>query len=166
MPPGVLAARRLSTGFRVAVGMTATPANRDVARTALEQVCARGDMVLAPSCYAEDFADHFANAEYHGLEGVRRSTALYRALFDDLAFEIVDQVAEDDRVASRWVLTGSNRGRDVRLWGITLSHLRDGRIVEDWSGFDSLELLRQLGLLRTLLAAPRLLGAMRDARRS
>lgn len=54
----------------------------------------------------------------------------------------------------------------MRLWGITLSHLRDGRIVEDWSGFDSLELLRQLGVLRSLLAAPRLLGAMRDARRS
>jgi predicted ester cyclase len=141
--------------------MTAMPANRDISRTAVEQVCARGDMELAPSCYAEDLADHFASAEYHGLEGVRRSTALYRALFDDLAFEVVDQVAEDDRVASRWVLTGSNRGREVRLWGITLSHLRDGRIVEDWSGFDSLELLRQLGLLRTLLAAPRLLGALR-----
>jgi hypothetical protein len=56
---------------------------------ALEQVCARGDMVLAPSCYAEDFADHFANAEYHGLEGVPRSTALYRALFDGVAFELV-----------------------------------------------------------------------------
>jgi len=122
--------------------MTATPTNRDIARTALEQVCARGDMLLAPSCYAEDFADHFANAEYHGLEGVQRSTALYRALFDDLAFEVVDQVAEHDRVASRWVLTGSNRGRDVRLWGITLSHLRDGRIIEDRTGFDSLEPLR------------------------
>jgi predicted ester cyclase len=97
---------------------------------------------------------------------VRRSTAHYRALFLHLAFEVVDRVAEDDRVASRWVLTGSNRGRTVRLWGITLSHLRDGLIVEDWSGFDSLELLRQLGLLRTLLAAQRLLGAMRDARPS
>ena len=146
--------------------MSARPANRDVARTALEQVCARGDMALAPSCYAEDFADHFASAEYHGLDGVRRSTALYRALFDDLAFEVVDQVAEDDRVASRWVLTGSNRGRNVRLWGITLSRLHDGRIVEDYSAFDSLELLKQLGLRRTLMAAPQLLGALRDARRA
>jgi hypothetical protein len=42
--------------------------------------------------------------------------------------------------------------------------LRDARIVEDWSGFDSLELLRPLGLRRTLLAAPRLLRAMRAAR--
>ena len=36
-----------------------------------------------------------------------------------------------------------------------------GRIVEDWSALDSLELLRQLGLVRTLLAAPRLLRATR-----
>ena len=138
-----------------------TAPNAEVARTALEQVCARGDMELAPSCYAEDFADHFANAEYHGLDGVRQSTALYRALFDDLRFEVVDQVAQDDRVASRWVLTGTNRGRQVRAWGITLSHLRDGRIVEDWSGFDSLDLVRQLGVVRTLLALPRLLRARR-----
>jgi predicted ester cyclase len=139
--------------------------NRDVARTALEQVCARGDMVLAPHCYARDFADYFASSEYHGLEGVRASTQLYRDLLDGLRFEVVDQVADGDRVASRWILTGSNRGRPVRLWGITLSRLRDGRIVEDWTGFDSMELMRQLGLVRTVLAAPRLLRARREARR-
>ena len=122
--------------------MTDPAANREVARMALEQVCARGDMTLARRCYAEDFTDHVGRLEYRGLEGVRRSTGLYRALFDDLAFEVVDQVAEGDRVASRFVLTGSNRGREVRLWGITISRLRDGRIVEDWSAFDSLELLK------------------------
>jgi hypothetical protein len=51
------------------------------------------------------------------------------------------------------------------LWGITISRLRDGRIVEDYSAFDSLELLRQLGLWRTVLAAPALLRASREARR-
>jgi predicted ester cyclase len=144
--------------------MTDTAANRDVARMALEQVCARGDMTLAPHCYAEDFVDHVGRLEYRGLDGVRRSTALYRALFDDLAFDVVDQVAEGDRVASRFVLTGSHRGRRVRLWGLTISRLRDGRIIEDWSAFDSLELLRQLGLLRTLRLAPRLLRSARKPR--
>ena len=139
--------------------MSEHDANREVARTALEHVCARGDMALATRCYAEDFADHVGRLEYRGLEGVRRSTALYPALFDDLSFDVVDQVAEGDRVASRFVLTGTNSGRRVRLWGITISRLRDGRIVEDWSAFDSLELLRQLGLRRTLLAAPDLLRA-------
>jgi ketosteroid isomerase-like protein len=139
--------------------------NRAVARTALEQVCSRGDMSLAPTCYAADFADYVGGLEYHGLDGVEKSTAVYRALFDDLAFDVVDQVAEGDRVATRFVLTGSNRGRRVRLWGITISRLRDGRIVEDYSAFDSLELLRQLGLWRTVLAAPALLRASREARR-
>jgi predicted ester cyclase len=137
--------------------------NRDVARTALEQVCSRGDMALAPQCYATDFVDHVGRLEYRGLDGVRRSTALYRELFDDLAIAVEDQVTEGDRVASRWVMTGMNRGRRVRLTGITISRLRDGRIVEDWSAFDSGELLRGLGLLRTLIAAPRLLAALRHA---
>jgi predicted ester cyclase len=146
--------------------MTDAAENRDVVRAALEQVCARGDMALAPSCYAEDFVDHVGRLEYRGLESVRRSTALYRALLDDLAFEAVDQVAEGDRVATRFLVTGSNRGRRVRLEAITLSRLRDGRIVEDWSGFDSFELLRQLGLRRSLAAAPRMLRAFRDGRAS
>ena len=106
--------------------MSELDTNRDVARTALEQVCSRGDMTLAPHCYAEGFADYVGSLEYHGLDGVERSTALYRALFDDLAFEVVDEVAEGDRVASRFVLTPSNRGRQVRLWGITISRLHDG----------------------------------------
>jgi hypothetical protein len=87
--------------------------NREVARTALEQVCSRGDMTLAPTCYAEDFADYVGSFEYHGLEGVERSTALYRALFDDLAFAVVDQVAESDRVASRFVLQSGPPGAAV-----------------------------------------------------
>jgi predicted ester cyclase len=145
--------------------MAEVDANREVARTALEQVCSRGDMSLARRCYAEDFTDHVGSLEYHGLDGVERSTAMYRALFDDLAFDVVDQVAEGDRVASHFVLTGSNRGRRVKLWGITISRLDDGRIVEDYSAFDSLELLKQLGLWRTLLAGPRLLRALHHGRR-
>lgn len=82
--------------------------NRDVARTTLEQVCARGDMALAPSCYAENFDGHVNGVDYRGREGVRLSTAVYRALFDALSFEVVDQVAESDGVASRFVVTGVN----------------------------------------------------------
>jgi hypothetical protein len=144
--------------------MSTATDNRSIARTALEQVCARGDMALAAECYADGFADHVGGLVYHGLDGVRRSTSFYRAIFDDLAFEVVDQVAEEDRVASRWVLSGSNRGRRVSVGGITISRLRDGLIIEDWSSFDTFDLLRALGLTRTLRSAPRMLRALREAR--
>ena len=141
--------------------MSVMRSDREVARTALERVCSRADFGLAPDCYAEDFVDHVNGLEFRGLEGVRRSTALYQALFDELRIEVVDQVAEGDRVASRWVLRGSNRGREVELTGITISRLRDGRIVEDWTATDGVDLLRRLGVVRSLLASPRLLRAPR-----
>jgi predicted ester cyclase len=132
-----------------------------IARKALEQVCARGDLELAQACYAADFVDHVNALDLYGHDGIRRSTDLYRDLFDDLRIRVVDQITEGDRVVSRWVMTGSNRGRAAEMSGITISRMEAGRIAEDWSALDSLELLRQLGLLRTLLAAPRLLRATR-----
>jgi len=47
-----------------AVGMTAMDGNRDIARTALERVCARGDMALARDCYAENFTDHVGGQSF------------------------------------------------------------------------------------------------------
>ena len=138
-----------------------TGADATVARKALEQVCARGDIDLAQECYARDFLDHVNALDLHGHDGIRKSTDLYRSLFDDLQIRVVDQVSERDRVVSRWVMTGTNRGRPAELTGITISRMDGGRIVEDWTALDSLELLRQLGLMRTLLAAPRLLRATR-----
>ena len=97
------------------------------------------------------YVDHFNTMEFHGHEGIAKSVSLYRRLFSDLTFVVNEQVTEDDRVASRWTLRGTNRGRMVQLSGITISRLEDDRIVEDWGSTDSLELLRQLGIWRSLL---------------
>ena len=120
------------------------------ARTALEQVCARGDLARARELYADDFIDHVNALEFRGQEGIARSVALYRAIFPDLRIDVVDQLVEDDRVASRWVLRGTHRGRPVTLPGITISRFADARIAEDWTTSDNLALLRQLGLRRGL----------------
>ncbi len=134
------------------------------ARTALEQVCARGDLERAPELYAPDFADHVNALEFHGHEGIARSVALYRALFADLRIDVVDQITEGDRVASRWTLHGTHRSRRVTLPGITISRFEDGRIAEDWTASDNLTLLRQLGARRGLaLAARYLAGLLRRA---
>jgi predicted ester cyclase len=123
------------------------------ARQALEDVCARGDFDVAMSLYREDFVDHVNDREFRGQDGIRESVGLYRRVLSDLHIRVEDQVAEGDRVASRWRAEGFNRGRRVSLNGITISRIRDGRIAEDWSVSDTLGLLRQLGLRRSLLLA-------------
>ena len=89
--------------------------------------------------------------DFHGQEGIRRSVGLYHRVLSDLRIRVEDQVAEDDRVVSRWRAEGSNRGRRVSLTGITISRIEDGCIVEEWTVSDTLGLLRQLGPLRALL---------------
>ncbi len=126
-------------------------ADREGARRALEEVCARGDYEAAERLYASDFVDHVNDLEFHGHQGIRQSVGLYRRVLGGLRIRVEDQLAEDDRVASRWVAEGSNRGRLIRIQGITISRFADGRIVEDWSTSDNLSLLRQIGARRVLL---------------
>lgn len=125
------------------------PNNAEQARDAIENVCA-GNVDRVEDFYDPRFHDHVNAMEFHGHEGIAKSVSLYRRLFSDLSFVVDEQVVEGDRVASRWTLRGTNRGRAVRLSGITISRLEDGRIVEDWGSTDSVELLRQLGFWRSL----------------
>jgi predicted ester cyclase len=124
-----------------------------VARRALEEVCSNTDPSVAVGVYHRDFLDHVNARDYHGHAGIRQSLALYQLLFadGDLRIRVVDQIADGDRVVSRWLAAGHNRGRPLRLWGITISHFAGEEIVEDWSASDNLDVLRQLGLRRVLL---------------
>ena len=121
------------------------------ARHALEQVCSGRDLAGIPDVYHRDFVDHVNALEYRGHEGARRSVALYLELFPDLRFVVDDQVSEGDRVASRWTLHGTHRGRSVTLRGIVISRFDDGKIIEDWAASDTMEIPRQLGVWRTVL---------------
>ena len=121
-----------------------------IARDALEQVCSGKRLADVGEYYSPRFVDHVNASEYHGLDGARESVRLYQELFDDLRFEVLQQVTEGDAVASRWELHGTHRGRAVRLTGIVISRIEEGRIVEDFAATDTLQLIRQLGLWRTL----------------
>ena len=131
----------------------ATSDPTDLARHALEQVCSGRDASAAVGVYSPDFHDHVNAGEYHGHDGIRRSLGLYQLVFSDgdLRIRVEDQVSEGERVTSRWVAEGHNRGRAIRIWGIVISRIEDGEIVEDWAASDNLDLIRQLGPWRILL---------------
>jgi predicted ester cyclase len=122
----------------------------ETARSALEEVCSGRDLAGIARVYHPAFVDHVNRLTYTGHDGARSSVALYLALFPDLSFEVDDQVSEGDKVASRWTLRGTHRGRSVELHGIVISRFQDGRIIEDRAASDTVELARQLGLWRTL----------------
>jgi predicted ester cyclase len=128
------------------------PTNAEQAKEAIEVVCP-GGLDRMEEFYRPDFHDHVNAMEFHGYDGARESVALYRRLFADLRFVVNKTVSEGDYVATHWTLTGTNRGRSVTLTGNTLSRFEDGLIAEDWGSTDTIELVRQLGIWRTLFMA-------------
>jgi predicted ester cyclase len=122
-----------------------------VAKNALENVCSGSGAMRAADCYSPAFVDHINGMEFHGLAGVERSVALYRAVLSDLRIAVQEQLVDEDRVASLYVISGACRGRRVKFEGITISRVENGLVVEDWSVTDTFGMLRQLGLWRALL---------------
>ena len=127
------------------------------ARNAIEIVCT-GDLSRMPDFYNPDFIDHVNDTTFHGYKGGEESVAFYRAIFKQLQMRAEEQITEGNRVATRWVLTGTYHGRPVTLRGTTISRFADdGRIIEDHGHTDTISLLRQIGVLRTLALATEIL---------
>jgi predicted ester cyclase len=80
----------------------------------------------------------------------------YRRAFPDARSTVEEQVAEGDKVVTRWRARGTHRGelgpfpatgRAFEMEGVTIERIAGGRIVEVWVARDELGLLRQLGLV-------------------
>ena len=72
----------------------------------------------------------------------------------DLAID--DQIAEGDRVVSRWTGTGTHQGEfmgvpatgnKVTVTGIGIDRIEGGKIVEHWEQFDAMGMMQQLGAI-------------------
>lgn len=133
------------------------------AKCALERVCSGAGLDLPSRYYSPKFVDHVNNLKFYGLEGIRQSLELYTNVLYDIKIDVVDQLVEGNRVTSRFVIKGTNRGREVRFNGITISRFENGLIIEDWSVTDTFSMLRQLGLWRSILVTLRQWRILRTA---
>jgi len=104
----------------------------------------RLDDIVAPDVVHHDPHDPHA---LEGLAGMKRTIARSRELTPDLTLKVEDQIAEADRVATRWTATMTRDGRRLTLTGITIDRFEQGKIVEAWRSMDRLGLLQQTGAL-------------------
>ena len=79
-----------------------------------------------------------------GLAGMKKTIERNRARYPDLRIAVEDQLAENDKVATRWTSTMTHNGKRVTLAGITIDRFENGLIVEAWRSRDMLSFLRQI----------------------
>ena len=133
--------------------------NKALVRREFEEMFSQvGDLDTAGECYAPDYVLHEpTSGEVRGLEAARQFAATYREAFPDLQTAIDDQVAEGDEVVSRFSGRGTHlgdtedfgpaTGNRIEITGITIDRFADGKIVEEWTVYDALGLLQQIGLM-------------------
>jgi steroid delta-isomerase-like uncharacterized protein len=129
--------------------------NKAVARTAVEEVLGRGKVEHYDTLYSPDYVSH-NSAREADRDADRRATQGWHRAFPDLRLSIDKIIAEGDLVAVRFIAEGTNTGsanglpatgKKVRIPGMTIFRIVDGKIVEEWASFDQLDFMRQLGLM-------------------
>jgi steroid delta-isomerase-like uncharacterized protein len=133
-----------------------TQENATAVRRFAEEVITKGDIDSAAQFVWEDVVEQVPlPGQGPGLEGLKDILRTMRTAFPDLSFVITEQIAEGDKVASRFEWTGTHRkeflgvpatGRQVRVWGIVIDRLEEGRIKETRIIMDALGLMTQLGV--------------------
>lgn len=130
--------------------------NALITRRFVEEVITGGNIEAAGQYVWEDVVEQVPlPGQGPGLEGLKDVLRGMRAAFPDLVFSVLEQVSEGDKVASRFEWTGTHQGeffgvpatgRPVRVWGMVIDRLEEGRIKETRIIMDALGLMAQLAV--------------------
>ena len=116
----------------------------------------RGDVSAADRAFAPDCVVHINGSPEPNLSlgGFKEMMSGLLSAFPDLRLTVEDQIVAGDKVATRWVAEGTNSGpfgpvpatgRRIRIGGLILDRVIDGKVVERWEQWDQMAMMQQLG---------------------
>jgi steroid delta-isomerase-like uncharacterized protein len=130
--------------------------NEAVVRRVIEEAWNRGNLAVIDECMTEDCRHEGPMDRFEGRQGARDNVMKYRNAFPDCQLRIDELLSSGDRVVMRFTWSGTNGGslegmaptnRAVKGGGISIMTMRDGRIASEYSQWDALSLLQQLGVV-------------------
>jgi predicted ester cyclase len=128
--------------------------NKEIVRRALEEPWS--DLTMLDEVIDSGYVgyDPAQPEPLRGPQGAKENVEQYRSAFEGAKITVKEQIAEGDHVASRWEGRGRHTaelmgvpptGRDVTVSGQTLSRVENGKIVEEYTNWDTLGMLQQIG---------------------
>ena len=134
-----------------------TEENKAIFRLYVEEVGNEGNLEVADEIFGSYLAHQSDGSVLErGPEDVKRFMSEFREAFSDFHTTIEDQIAEGDRVMTRWRMNGTHRGEfrgiaptgaELEVTGIGIFRFSDGKVVESWDNFDQLGMMQQLGVI-------------------
>jgi predicted ester cyclase len=117
-------------------------------RQTFEAIWNRGNLAVIDERFSSDYIDH-TSPLIEGPEAGKQFVLAIRRAFSDLHYTIEDQIAEGDRVVTRWTAQGTHQGefqgrsptgKRVRLTGISIYRVAGGKLIEGWTKVHILEM--------------------------
>lgn len=106
---------------------------------------------------AADFVSHNTSPGLEpGIEGVKQMAHIFHTAFPDMGGTVDDVIVEGNKVAVRFTGTGTHQGeffgipptgKSIKITGMNIFRIEDGKIVEHWNRADDLGLMQQLGVI-------------------
>jgi len=154
---GITAVVAMAVATAIVTGcssISATEHNKRIAQRVFDEVLNKGEYGLFDEAYAPDFVKH-VDGRRETLAEEREDAKGTRAISSDLVMTVDAMIAEGDKVAVLYTGRGTHdgqlgdmpaTGRTINLTGMTLYRFAGGKIVEEWTVYNELEMLRQMGL--------------------
>lgn len=128
--------------------------NKAIPHRYYDEVYNQGNLDVIDEIYSKNVISHISSQEKKGPEGIKEVVSKNLNAFPDVHFYLKDQIAEGNKVVTRWTLTGTHKGefsgiaptgKSVKATGITISKISKGKIVENWISWDALGMMQQIG---------------------
>jgi len=114
-----------------------------------------GNLAVANDLLAPDFVQHTVKSEdIVGIDAFKEDVTILRTDFPDFNFTIEEIIAKDDKIVCHWIATGTNTGttsdipptgKKMRVSGVGIIRVVNGKIVEKWMYYNEAIVLMQLG---------------------
>ena len=134
--------------------------NHELIRRWFEEVWNKGRAEAIAEMFADDGIAHGLSDDVdnplRGPQGFLPFHAQFREAFPNIEVIVEDQIAEGDKVATRCSVRGKHAGDSlgfaatelpVEFTGVTITRIKDGKIIEAWNNFDFMKMYKQLGAI-------------------
>jgi steroid delta-isomerase-like uncharacterized protein len=131
--------------------------NPQIIRSFVEEVLNQGKIDQTNKYFWEDVVEQVPfPGQGPGVEGVKDVLRAFRTGFPDGRWTIEEQIAEGDKVLTRFEMAGTHRGgflgvpatnRPVKVWGMVIDRLQNGKVKDTRILMDTMGLMMQLGVI-------------------
>jgi predicted ester cyclase len=100
-----------------------------------------------------DFIRHAESTSVENLDNLKKLITNTRTAFPDLKLVLSDEIYSENKFAALFSFMATNTGpgqmpptgKAVKVWGVVIAHFSNGKINEEWVGYDNQSFMEQLG---------------------